>query len=82
MITIIAMILVIVGAINWLSVGIFDFNFVNWIFQGNMYVAARVIYSLVGIAGIWLLVHLIYNKFNARRLGTMESGMMAKKDNE
>ena len=33
MITVISLILIIVGAINWLSVGIFDFNIVNWIFS-------------------------------------------------
>ena len=47
MITVASMILVIIGAINWLSVGIFDFNIVNWIFQGNAYVGARIIYSIV-----------------------------------
>ncbi len=76
MITVASMILVIIGAINWLSVGIFDFNIVNWIFQGNAYVGARIIYSIVGIAGIWLIVHLVYNKFSARRLGAMEANKM------
>ena len=32
MITVLALILMIVGALNWMSVGIFDFNFINWIF--------------------------------------------------
>lgn len=43
MITIIALILVTLGAINWLAVGIFDFNIVNWIFTPSAYVGASCI---------------------------------------
>lgn len=46
----IALILTIIGAINWGLIGFFDFNLVLTIF-GNS-VLARVIYSLVGIAGL------------------------------
>ena len=72
MITIIALILVTIGAINWLSVGIFDFNIVNWIFTPSAYVGARVIYALVGIAGVWLIAYLIYNKFSPKRIHAIE----------
>ena len=48
------MILVIIGAINWGLVGIFNFDLVGAIF-GNMSALSRIIYSLVGIAAIYLL---------------------------
>ncbi|MBO5348859.1 MAG: DUF378 domain-containing protein [Clostridia bacterium] len=51
-IDVIALILVIIGAINWGLIGIFDFNLVDTIF-GTMSLISRVIYTLVGISGIW-----------------------------
>ena len=48
----IALILVIIGAINWGLVGIFKFNLVDTIF-GSMSVITRIIYALVGISGLW-----------------------------
>ena len=53
----IALILVIIGAINWGLVGLFNFNLVSAIF-GEKSAVAKIIYVLVGIAGIysiWLL---------------------------
>lgn len=44
--------LVIVGALNWLLIGLFQFNLVASIF-GNMSLFSRIIYGLVGLAGIW-----------------------------
>lgn len=61
-ITIIATLLLIVGAFNWFTVGIFGFNFINWICMGSM-VAQSIIYGIVGIAGLWVLIYLIANKF-------------------
>lgn len=54
----IAMILVIVGALNWLLVGLFKFDLVAAIF-GEKSAVSRVVYVLVGIAGvyaIWILI--------------------------
>lgn len=48
----IALTLVIIGAINWLLVGIFEFNLVDSIF-GSLSVISRIIYTIVGIAGLW-----------------------------
>ena len=59
MITIICLILTIIGGLNWLLVGLADFNLVNWIFVGNLYFIARIIYTLVGIASIWVTGYLI-----------------------
>ena len=48
----IALVLIIIGAINWGLIGIFKFNLVEMIF-GDMTIWARIIYTLVGIAGLW-----------------------------
>ncbi len=58
--TLIALILTIIGALNWLLVGIFSFNLVTWIF--GVGVVARIIFSLVGLAGIWLIIMLILGR--------------------
>lgn len=50
----IALILVIIGAINWGLVGIFNFNLVDAIF-GVMSAISRIIYILVGISGLWAI---------------------------
>ena len=56
----IALVLVIIGAINWGLIGIFDFNLVEMIF-GNMTIIARIIYALVGISGLWAIKLLFDN---------------------
>lgn len=48
----IALVLIIIGAINWGLIGLFNFNLVDSIF-GTMSVISRIIYSLVGVAGLW-----------------------------
>ena len=48
----IALVLIIIGAINWGLVGLFNFNLVDTIF-GTMSVISRIIYTLVGISGLW-----------------------------
>lgn len=53
---IIALIISIIGSLNWLLVGIFSWNLVTWIFGVGVF--ARIIYVIVGLAGIWLLVQL------------------------
>lgn len=49
----ISLILVIVGALNWGGIGLFKFDFVSWICGGQGSVLARIIYSLVALAGLW-----------------------------
>ena len=48
----IALVIVIIGAVNWLLIGIFDFNLVAFIFDDLSTVVSRIIYSLVGVAGL------------------------------
>lgn len=48
-----ALILVIVGALNWLLVGLFQFDLVAAIFGGPNSLFSRAVYTLVGLAGVW-----------------------------
>ena len=52
--SVIAFALAIVGAIVWLLVGLFAFNPITWIFGGLTWLP-RIIFSLVGFAGLWLI---------------------------
>ena len=45
------LVITIIGGINWLLIGIFDFNLVSYIFMENE-VASRIVYSIVGIASV------------------------------
>ena len=45
--------LVIIGALNWLLVGLFQFDAVAWLCGGQTAVISRIIYAVVGIAGLW-----------------------------
>lgn len=47
--------LVIVGALNWGSIGLFKFDIVAWIFGGQASIASRIVYTLVALAGIWCI---------------------------
>ena len=51
----IALILVIVGAINWGAVALFSFDAVAWISGGGTTILAKIIYLLVAIAGLWCI---------------------------
>lgn len=65
--TIIAFTLVIIGALVWLLVGIFDFNVVALIFgAGSEAIVSRIIYSLVGISALWMIFYwALYHPFRA-----------------
>ena len=51
----IALCLVIIGALVWGGVGIFDFDLVAWIFGGQAVIWSRIIYTLVAVAGLWCI---------------------------
>ncbi len=51
----IALILNIIGGINWGLIGLFKFDLVAWIFGGQDAVLSRIIYTLVGLAAIWCI---------------------------
>ena len=50
----IALILVIVGGLNWGLIGLFNFNLVDFLFGAGS-ILSRVVYSLVGIASLWCI---------------------------
>ena len=58
----IALILSIIGSINWGLVGIFRFDLVAWLFGGQSAVFSRIIYTLVGLAGLWCIT-LLFRRF-------------------
>ena len=55
MIDTIALILTIIGAFNWGLIGLFQFDLVAWIFGGQTALLSRIIYGLVGLAGLWCI---------------------------
>lgn len=60
-----ALILSIIGSVNWGLVGLFKFDLVAWIFGGQTAVVSRIIYAVVGLAGLWCLTLL----FRRNRIG-------------
>lgn len=58
-----ALILSIIGAINWGLIGIFRFDLVAWLFGGQTAVLSRIVYTLVGLAGLWC-ISLLFRRHN------------------
>ena len=50
-----ALILTIIGGINWGLIGIFQFDLVAWIFGGQGSIISRIIYTIVALAAIWCI---------------------------
>lgn len=50
-----ALTLLIIGGLNWGSIGLFDFDLVSWIFPGSAHIIARVIFTLVGLCALWCI---------------------------
>ena len=51
----IALILLIIGGLNWGSVGIFQFDMVAWLCGGQTGIVSRIIYTLVALAAVWCI---------------------------
>ena len=60
----IALFLLIVGGINWGSLGLFRFDIVAWIFGGQAAIVSRIVYALVGLAALWC-ISLLFRDRNA-----------------
>ena len=54
-INMIALTLVVIGALNWGLIGFFGFDLVTPLFHGSLFWLARVIFALVGLSGLWCL---------------------------
>ncbi|MBP3381938.1 MAG: DUF378 domain-containing protein [Clostridia bacterium] len=50
-----ALLLVVIGALNWGSVGLFQFDIVSWLFGGADSLISRIVFTLVGLAGLWCI---------------------------
>lgn len=64
----IALILTIIGALNWGSIGLFRFDIVSWIFGGQDAMLSRIVYTLVALAGIWC-ISLLFRERDADSAG-------------
>ena len=49
----VSLLLVIIGALNWGSIGLFGFDIVSWLFGGAGALMSRIIFTLVALAGVW-----------------------------
>jgi uncharacterized membrane protein YuzA (DUF378 family) len=58
-----ALVLLVIGGVNWGLVGFFDYNLVNGIFGAGSFLA-RAIYAIVGIAAVWTVVSMSYRMMN------------------
>ena len=56
-----ALILSIIGSLNWGLVGLFKFDLVSWIFGGQDALFSRIIYTIIGLAGLWCIT-LLFRK--------------------
>ena len=63
-----ALILSIIGCANWGLVGIFQFDLVAWVFGGQDALLSRIIYAVIGLAGLWCISFL----FRRSRCGINE----------
>ena len=61
-----SLVITILGAINWLLVGLFQFDLVAYICGGQAAVVSRVIYTIVGIAGLWCISLLFGERVSAK----------------
>lgn len=58
--TSVASILLIIGAINWGLVGLFNLDLVEALFKGRDTMTARILYSLIGLSGVYTILYLIF----------------------
>ncbi len=69
-VNLVALILVVIGALNWLFVGLFGYDLVASLFAngfGTLDTLSRIIYTLVGLSGVWLLFTLLPALSTSRR---------------
>ena len=60
-----SLVITIIGAINWLLVGLFQFDLVAFICGGQTALLSRIIYTIVGIAGLWCISLLFRERVDA-----------------
>lgn len=62
MLDMISLLLTIIGGVNWLLVGVFQFDLVAWIFGGQGALISRIIYTIIGAAALWCITLLFKNR--------------------
>ena len=65
----IALIITIIGALNWGSIGLFGFDIVAWIGGGSDALFSRIVYTVVALAGIWCVSLLFRTREKFREIG-------------
>ena len=63
-----SLLLVIVGAINWGLIGLFQFDLVAFLFGGQAALISRVLYTIIGAAGVWS-ISMLFTSRQARNDG-------------
>ena len=58
----IALIITIIGALNWGSIGLFQFDLVAWVGGGQDALLSRIVYTVVALAGIWCITLLFRSR--------------------
>lgn len=66
----VALTLAVIGALNWGSIGLFGFDLVAFLCGGQMGTVSRVIYTLVGLAGVWCITMLSAKRSRSRATRT------------
>lgn len=61
-----ALVLVILGALNWGAIGLFGVDVIGTIFGGQAAVISRIIFAIVGLAGLWSITILFKDKIPAK----------------
>ncbi len=51
----IALLLSIIGGLNWGLIGIFQFDLVAWLFGGQGSILSRIVYTVVGLSALWCI---------------------------
>ena len=63
-----ALLLVIIGALNWGLIGLFNFDLVAALFGGQTSFLSRIVYSLVGLAGLYSITFLMGNRIGGKTM--------------
>ena len=62
----IALLLTIIGGVNWGLIGIFQFDLVAWIFGGQGAIISRIIYTVIALAAVWCISILFMSREEAK----------------
>ena len=65
----IALIIAVIGALNWGSIGLFGFDIVAWIGGGADTLFSRIVYTVVALAGIWCVTLLFRTRERFKEIG-------------